>query len=174
MMSCLRTLRRGCIAWGLLALLASPAFAREAVPATPLQFRIIEGRIENAFYQDGPVAAHLLLSSGARPRVLVAFPAGNSGVGVWFEETATPVQWILTGVDADASTPAGALHGIRAQTTVDAERLVITDAVLGSVRVLREYQLGQGYPPETRATPAVTPREVTWERARLDGAPGYR
>lgn len=174
MMSCLGTLRRGRIAWVLLALLAAPAFAREAAPAAPLQFRITEGRIQNAFYQDGPVAAHLLLSSGTRPRVLVAFPAGNSGVGVWFEETATPVQWTLAGVDADASTPAGALHGIRAQTTVDAERLVIAGAVLGSVRVLRDYQLGQGYPPETRATPAVTPREVTWERARLDGAPGYR
>lgn len=158
----------------LLVLLASPLFPVVAKEAPPLAFRITEGRIENAFFQQGPVAAHLLLSSGTRPRVLVAFPAGNSGVGVWFEDAATPVQWMLREVEGDPSQPGPAWHGIRAQATVDADRLVVTDAVLGSVRVLRDYQLGQGYPAETRAAPSVTPHEVTWQRARLDGAPGYR
>jgi hypothetical protein len=158
----------------LLVLLASPLLPALAKDAPPLAFRITEGRIENAFFQQGPVAAHLLLSSGTKPRVLVAFPAGNSGVGVWFEDAAQPVQWTLREIDEDPSQPGPAWHGIRAQATVDADRLVVTDAVLGSVRVLRDYQLGQGYPAETKATPAVTPREVTWERARLDGAPGYR
>lgn len=60
--------------------------------ATPLQLQIAEGDVLNYLHQQGPVAAHLLLSSGTRPRVLVAFPAGNSGVGVWFENTARPVH----------------------------------------------------------------------------------
>ena len=68
-----------------------PTTAR-AQDAAPLQFSIPEGRVENAFYQHGSVAAHLLLSSGEAPRVLVAFPAGNSGVGVWFQNASTPVQ----------------------------------------------------------------------------------
>ena len=160
----------------LLLLLASPllpAIAKETA-TKPLAFRITEGRIENAFFQQGPIAAHLLLSSGTRPRVLVAFPAGNSGVGVWFQTTAKPVQWTLGDVSGDQSTRGSAWHGIRAQATVDADRLVVTDAVLGSVRVLRDYQLGQAYPAETKATQSVTTREVTWQRARLDGAPGYR
>lgn len=160
----------------LLVLLASPlhpAIAKDVV-TKPLAFRITEGRIENAFYQQGPVAAHLLLSSGNKPRVLVAFPAGNSGVGVWFENTEKPVQWTLQDVQGDSSQPSAAWHGIRARTTIDADRLVVTDAVLGSVRVLRDYQLLHSYPAETKATPTVTPRQVTWQRARLDGAPGYR
>ena len=69
-----------------------------AVGATsedPLQFRIAEGQVQNAFYQHGPVAAHLLLSSGHEPRLLFAFPAGNSGVGVWCEKSKRPVNWAL-------------------------------------------------------------------------------
>lgn len=157
----------------LLASPLHPAIAKDAA-TKPLAFRITEGRIENAFYQQGPVAAHLLLSSGNTPRVLVAFPAGNSGVGVWFENTEKPVQWTLQDVQGDPSQPSAAWHGIRAQTTIDADRLVVTDAVLGSVRVLRDYQLLHSYPAETKATPMVTPRQVTWQRARLDGAPGCR
>src|SRR5687768_10282845 len=65
-----------------------------AAPAAPaLTFRIDEGRNINSFLRDGPVAAHLLLRSGHEPRVLVAFPAGNSGVGLWFEETDAPIEW---------------------------------------------------------------------------------
>ena len=70
-----------------LALLLVTVSANAAAPPAPLQFRITEGRVTNAFYQQGPVSAHLLLSAGTQPRVLVAFPAGNSGVGVWFEPT---------------------------------------------------------------------------------------
>ena len=76
-------------------LLSTTALAQDAAP---LQFSITEGRVENAFYQHGAVAAHLLLSSGEAPRVLVAFPAGNSGAGVWFENASTPVQWTLDDV----------------------------------------------------------------------------
>ena len=70
-----------------LVLLLFVAAANAAEPQAPLQFRITEGRILNAFYQQGPVAAHVLLSDGTQPRLLVAFPAGNSGVGLWFENT---------------------------------------------------------------------------------------
>nr|WP_295382405.1 hypothetical protein [Pseudoxanthomonas sp.] len=155
------------------ALFPALAYDRPATTA-PLQFRITEGRIENAFHQDGDIAAHLLLSSGIRPRVLVAFPAGNSGVGVWFEDTAAPVQWTLGEVKGERHRDGGkAWNGIVATARVDAARLVVKDAVLGSVRVLRDYQLGQPYPPETAARPEVTSNAIRWKRNRLDGAPGY-
>lgn len=153
-----------------------PAQALEKAPAAdaPLQFRITEGRIENAFYQDGGIAAHLLLSSGERPRVLVAFPAGNSGVGVWFEDAPSPVQWTLGAVKGRVVTLQGhRWNGIEAQASLVAERLVLKDAVLGSVRVLRDYQLGLPYPEGTGAEPTVSERQVRWRRERLDGAPGY-
>ena len=60
-----------------------PALAKESAPA-PLQFRITEGRISmRSISRPGGCAPAAEL--GHAPRVLVAFPAGNSGVGVWFE-----------------------------------------------------------------------------------------
>lgn len=163
---------------GLAAGPAAGAMARGA--EVPLQFRITEGNIENAFFQDGPIAAHLLLSSGDKPRVLVAFPAGNSGAGVWFEPTDQPVHWALDGVKGQHRMVAGhAWNGIVAEARVSAGRLVLKDAVLGSIRVLRDYQLGQGYAQQVAATPQIvavpqlTERSVHWQRQRLDGAPGY-
>jgi len=158
------------------AIPALPVSAAENQTATdaPLQFRITEGRIENAFYQDGGIAAHLLLSSGERPRVLVAFPAGNSGVGVWFEDTTPPVQWTLGTVKGRIATvQSHRWNGIEAQASLAADRLVLKDAVLGSVRVLRDYQLGLPYPDGTGASPKMSERQVQWRRDRLDGAPGY-
>jgi hypothetical protein len=148
-----------------------------AEPQAPLQFRITEGRVLNAFYQQGPVAAHLLLSSGTQPRLLVAFPAGNSGVGVWFENTQSPVQWTLGEVNAVSRPDASGrpLRGIVAQASVDAP-LVVHDAVLSSVRVLRDYQIERTYPTELRAAQRLTgdgARTIEWSRPRLDGAPGY-
>jgi hypothetical protein len=140
-----------------LALLLVAASANAAAPPAPLQFRITEGRILNAFYQQGPVSAHLLLTAGTQPRVLVAFPAGNSGVGVWFEPTQTPVRWTLGSVKGVSRPDAQgrALHGIEAEATVDAS-LVVRDAVLSSVRVLRDYQINGTYPPEVKIAPSLT------------------
>lgn len=160
-----------------LVLFLIAAAANAAEPQAPLQFRIAEGRVLNAFYQQGPVAAHLLLSSGTQPRLLVAFPAGNSAVGVWFESSPTPVQWTLGEVNALSRQDAKgrALHGIVAEASVDAS-LVVHDAVLSSVRVLRDYQIQRTYPAEVKAAPQRTGDASTtleWSRSRLDGAAGY-
>ena len=159
----------------LLAAAAPAAFAREAPRSdAPLQFRIVEGRVENAFYQDGPVAAHLLLTSGATPRVLVAFPAGNSGVGLWFDDAATPVRWTLDEVKGTHADEDGRrLHGIVADASLAGGPLRLREAVLGSVRVLRDYELLRKFPAETAAALALSERSASWKRARLDGAPGY-
>ncbi len=163
-------LRAGLIS--LLATVIAPAVSC-AADAPPLQFQIKEGRVLNAFYQQGPIAAHLLLSNGLQPRVLVAFPAGNSGVGVWFDAK-TPVEWKLKSV-----TPANrrdekrrALHGIVAEVSASSA-LVLRDAVLGSVRVLRDYQLEGRYPADVKATPKVSGDSIKWSRTRLDGAATY-
>ncbi|WP_430390616.1 hypothetical protein [Dyella sp. 20L07] len=151
-----------------------PALAADQAMPAPLQFRITEGRIQNAFYQDGDIAAHLLLNSGDKPRVLVAFPAGDSGVGVWFEPTDVPVRWTLGGMKGKHRMVDGhAWNGIVADASVAADSLVLKDAVLGSIRVLRDYQLTQRYPSETATAPQLSERSVRWQRNRLDGAPGY-
>lgn len=142
----------------------------------PLRFRITEGTTLNAFHQQGAVAAHLLLNSGTKPRALVAFPAGNSGVGVWFEDTAKPVTWTLGQVESSSQsdTQGRPMQGIVAEANVTVDRLVVRDGVLGSVRVLRDFQLGAAYPGIVATTPQATDRVVTWERPRIDGAAGYR
>ena len=157
-----------------LVLLLVAASANAAAPPAPLQFRITEGRVLNAFYQQGPDAAHLLLSSGTQPRVLVAFPAGNSGVGVWFETTQTPVQWKLDSVKGVSRKDGRGrvLNGIEADASVDA-KLAVRDAVLSSVRVLRDYQINGTYPVEVKIGPETTAKSIEWSRARLDGAAGY-
>lgn len=157
----------------LLLCLAFAACARSGDAAR--QFRIRDGATTNAFYRDGPAAAHLLLNDGAQPRLLVAFPAGNSGVGLWFEGSATPVRWELREVRAAQRPDASGrpLRGIVAEAGASASRLVVRGAVLGSVRVLRDFQLGVAYPPSLAAHAQVEARRVSWSRSRLDGAPGY-
>lgn len=139
-----------------------------------LQFRIQEGNVLNAFHREGSAAAHLLLSDGTEPRILVAFPAGNSGVGVWFERTPAPVRWTLDTIDGASRTDARGrtLHGIRARATVDAP-LVIRDAVLSSIRVLRDYQLERRYPAAVQSRAIVRDDTIEWARPRLDGGAGY-
>ncbi len=159
---------------------AAPAASTAPVPATavaaPLAFRIDEGRIINAFYRQGPIAAHLLLRSGDQPRILVAFPAGNSGVGVWFEQTAGPVEWSLdqapqplTMHDAQGRP----LRGITAVATLNTDTLKLRQAVLSSIRVLRDYESLGKAPAQVLTSSKVEHGALLWTRDRLDGAPGY-
>jgi hypothetical protein len=145
-------------------------------PIHTLAFRIDEGRNINSFVRAGPVAAHLLLRSGNEPRILVAFPAGNSGVGLWFRKTATPVTWTLVDppkpyqtVD-DQHRP---LYGIEFTAEVDVAQLQTRDAVLSSIRVLRDYELQGKAPTEVMTDAIAAGTRVTWKRDRLDGAPGF-
>ena len=51
--------------------------------------------------------------------------------------------------------------------------VVVRDAVLSSVRVLRDYQINGAYPAEVKSAPKITPKTIEWSRPRLDGAAGY-
>jgi hypothetical protein len=150
-----------------------------AVTATEkrLSFDVDEGPNLNSFLRDGPVAAHLLLRSGADPRILIAFPAGNSGVGLWFSHS-TPVSWELIGRPQPliAKDQRGrSLYGMTAEVRLSGTRdLSIKQAVLSSVRVLRDYQALGKFPAEVAADPIMAGNTVTWARDRLDGAAGYR
>lgn len=148
-------------------------------PGAPptLRFQIDEGRNINSFLREGAVAAHLLLRSGTDPRILVAFPAGNSGVGLWFNKSEPPVEWTLASPLLpvnEKDTKGRPLHGIEAEVRVDTGTLNIHEAVLSSVRVLRDYQALGTMPDGVAAKPSVTANRIVWDRSRLDGAPGYR
>src|SRR5271163_1077931 len=126
----------------LLATAALPAVGN-ADSEQRLSFDVSEGANLNSFLREGPVAAHLLLRSGLDPRILVAFPAGNSGVGLWFAHGTVPVTWELLGRPQPLiarDTHGRSLYGMSAQARVNsATTLSIKQAVLSSVRVLRDY-----------------------------------
>lgn len=141
--------------------------------APDLRFAITEGRIQNHFFRDGPVAAHAVLRSGPAPRLVFAFPAGNSGAGLWFREAAS---WRMAApLAATQQRLAGGdlRHGIVAEIEADVASLTVERALTGSVRVLRDYGYGNPIPAEVEAEPAISGNVVRWERRRLDGAPGY-
>ncbi|MDB6008753.1 MAG: hypothetical protein JWL65_1003 [Gammaproteobacteria bacterium] len=152
---------------------AAAAAAQEA----PFHFEVREGRNLNYFLRDGKTAAHLVLRSGQDPRILVAFPAGNGGVGLWFKRQEAAAEWVvdsaptaLVGRDS-AGRP---LYGIRFETSIAAKSLAPKEAVLSSVRVLRDYQSLGTVPGEVVVRPEASGNTLTWARNRLDGAAGYR
>jgi hypothetical protein len=161
----------------LLSAVAVPA-SKNAALDERLAFDVREGSNLNSFLREGPVAAHLLLRSGLDPRILVAFPAGNSGVGLWFGHGTAPVNWELLGrpqplMARDAR--GRPLYGMSADARVNgATTLNIKQAVLSSVRVLRDYQALGTFPTEVATKPIIEGSTITWARDRLDGAAGYR
>jgi hypothetical protein len=157
--------------------LSAAAPAKPAAPPAPLAFTVREGLNINAFTRQGPVAAHLLLRSGKQPRILVAFPAGNSGVALWFARAGQPVAWTLatpprplTQRDAKGRP----LHGIVAEASTDAAELTLDRAVLSNVRVLRDVQAGVPMPDGLDAKLTRGPASLDWARDRLDGKGSYR
>ena len=161
-----------------IAVFVGPMTAAAPQPTAPrLDFEVQEGLNLNRFAREGNVAAHLLLRSGTDPRIVIAFPAGNSGVGLWFVHHADRASFRLRGPPVavhDSDARGRALYGISAQATVEGQDLQIRQAVLSSIRVLRDYQLLGTMPSAVAATPTEHGRTLSWSRDRLDGAAGYR
>ncbi|MBN3841493.1 hypothetical protein [Burkholderia sp. Ac-20349] len=141
-----------------------------------LSFRMDTGGQINAFYRQDNVAAHLLVRSSTKPRLLVVFPAGNSGTGLWFDDTAQPVNWNLDTPPSALSAPdthGRPLYGIGADVSVDTDTLTIRQGVLSNVRFLRDFNGGATIPQQILTAPTVQGSAVQWQRDRIDGAPGY-
>ncbi|MCA8098883.1 glucosidase family protein [Burkholderia contaminans] len=141
-----------------------------------LSFRMDTGGQINAFYRQDNVAAHLLVRSSTKPRLLVVFPAGNSGTGLWFDDTAQPVNWSLDTPPSALSAPdthGRPLYGIGADVSVDTNTLTIRQGVLSNVRFLRDFNGGATIPQQILTAPTVQGSTALWQRDRIDGAPGY-
>jgi hypothetical protein len=161
------------VAW----VLGSAAASAATPAAGRLDFEIKEGLNTNRFLRDGDVAAHIVLRAGTDPRILIAFPAGNSGVGLWFAHQSADAKWTLRGAPAAVhvrDSRGRALNGVAVEAAIAAPDLKIREAVLSSVRVLRDYQALGKLPAELTAGASVQGRTLVWSRDRLDGAAGYR
>ena len=156
----------------LILALAAPALAEE-----PFHYEIGEGLNLNEFLRDGPVSAHMLLRSGREPRFLAVFPAGNSGDGLWFEPVEGDPQWTLDQAPQPVTVQdkqGRPLYGLVAEASLKTPVLTPKQAVLSSVRFLRDYQGKAPIPPELLVAPVRQDTSLTWARDRLDGAAGYR
>ena len=159
------------------ALLPSLSAFSAASSEPPFHFEVQEGRNLNEFLRAGPTAAHLVLRSGENLRVLVAFPAGNSGVGLWFQPQKTAAQWFINSPLKVSNTQDAAgrsLYGVSFDASIALASLAPKQAILSSVRVLRDYEYVGTVPPEVGAHVGVAGNKLTWSRDRLDGAAGYR
>jgi hypothetical protein len=133
---------------------AAPSAPVRAVGLEVLRFDITEGKIENHFYRRGPVAAHVLVTAGREPRLLVAFPAGDAGVALWFEGLAAPARFALDGALEPVEQPDG-MRGVTGRLVSDTPGLRTRLAVLGSVRTI--VRAGHGEPPPPEAAHEVRP-----------------
>jgi hypothetical protein len=164
------------------AALSLPLFAHAGAPAlharaagSPadelLQFDIDEPGVENHFYRRGGVAAHLLASSGSAPRLIVAFPAGNTGMGLWFKADGKPASLgLATGTRVEGLERAGGMRGVRAHLRSDAASLDVGAAVLGNVRTLRDYVTSGGKMlPKEVANHVTRGASLVFRRTSVDG-----
>ncbi len=172
-----KSLCLGFVCAGLLAACNDDDVQSSGTPSNSaaLSFRMDAGGQINAFYRQDKVAAHLLVRSSTKPRLLVVFPAGNSGTGLWFDDVAQPVNWSLDTPPSALSAPdprGRALYGIGADVSVDTDTLTIRQGLLGNVRFLRDFNGGATIPPEIVTAPTVQGSAAQWQRDRIDGAPG--
>ncbi|HJW12901.1 MAG TPA: hypothetical protein VJ598_13980, partial [Albitalea sp.] len=145
-------------------------------PTQVLRHTVVEKPARSVFLRDGPVAAQFLSTDGTAPRLLVAFAAGNSGAAIWFEPGLQAVSWqVLDEPDAvqELDAQGRCLRGIQTRIAADCSRLVVRQALLGSVRVLRDHQFDGRLPPYGVVPPLAGADSVRWQRDRLDGAAGY-
>ena len=152
------------------------ALAPAVATAAPVRLEVTEGRNLNSLLREGATAGHLVLRDGGAARVLFAFPAGNSGAGAWFKPSARPVRWRRLGPVVPVLLHDGRgrlLRGISADVEADAPELTLDRVVLGSVRVLRDYEALHTAPAELDASVRRSGDTLTWSRDRIDGAPGY-
>ncbi len=96
-------------------------------------FTVQDGRTENRVVRDESVAAHVLATSGDAPRLVFAFPAGNMGIGLWFEGPAD-----LAFAEGPTAETRGAMHGVR-MVLKTRSKLRVKKAILASIRALRDY-----------------------------------
>jgi hypothetical protein len=155
----------------LIVIMPTGAAPARSQPGEPLQFSITEGNTENRFYRHGPVAAHLVATSGRAPRLIVAFPAGNTGVGLWFDERAAPVEFAMApGTTLDAVDRPDGMRGIAARVRSNADSLTIRSALLANIRTIRDYIAGgaRTVPAEFVSDVRLGPALV-FHRTTIDG-----
>src|SRR5262249_16926941 len=129
--------------------LSAPAVSRAPSPKLaalrhdrqPVRFRIDQGQNVNEFLQSKELTVHALLRTGSSPRIVVATPAGNSGIGLWFKSPATSSGGLRLESGLEPVEQAGE-KGVSFRVSGPG-RLELKRLVLDSVRSLRAEANGE-------------------------------
>jgi hypothetical protein len=144
------------------------AAAQSAQPEAPLAFALKEGRTDNRFLRSGKVAAHVLVTSGDAPRVVFAFPAGNMGIGLWL---GGPSDLALQGDVTAVERPDG-MRGVTVTVHATGKHLFVKQAILGSIRALRDFghdgKVPPGFEHEVVAKPSFALRRHTLDERWME------
>ncbi|MCX5989094.1 MAG: hypothetical protein NTV35_08715 [Chloroflexi bacterium] len=156
---------------------ASPLDRQDPV-GPPLTFDRTEGRIQHRFLRAHGTAAHVALTSGVAPRIIIAFPAGNRGVllqgRIHNADVALDFDGPLTPLDEETH----GIQGVAVTIITDAPELRFAPAVLGNIRTIRDVGYGARLIPRLRrysiaVTGTASDRALSIERPGLDGRHAY-
>jgi len=141
--------------------------------ACALTFDRVERDIRHRFLRHGPVAAHVALTSGATPRIVVAFPAGNRGVLLSGTTHDVKVALDFGGPIVALDPETDGIRGVLVPVVADALEVRFTHVVLGNIRTIRD--VGYGVLPSARlsryakvVTGPAHDRALAVERGDLD------
>jgi hypothetical protein len=124
------------------------AFLERAEAAAPVdgseskiisRFVIEEGNNVNYFLLSPVVACHVLVTNEANPRILINFPAGNSGVALWFDASNNEnLRLHLVGEPLPGSASANS-QSVQFQVATNRKSILLTSFMLDSVRQIRNF-----------------------------------
>jgi hypothetical protein len=117
--------------------------ARQQFKQKPaLQFSIRDGNMRNWFFKNSKVAVQLVITSG-KPRIIAAFPAGNSGIGLWFKgKTRLKLLSPEAGSNSSGET-------VNFSIETHSKYLILKKIILNNIRILRNA------PPLKDLLPAI-------------------
>jgi len=155
---------------------AEPGDERPNITDADLRFSISEGQSENHFIRQNGISGHLNLRTHPAPRLIVAFPAGNSGAALFFKKTDDDPAWgsvsdiqVIQRADEAGRT----LYGMQADIVIEAKELSLQEADVGSIRFLRRAVDYTSLPPRGKPEVRIDGNRVRFFRERPDEESSY-
>lgn len=149
---------------------------RVAEAGVGLRFSVAEGQSKNHFIRQNGISAHLNLRTNPTPRLIVAFPAGNSGAALFFRNKAEGPAWgSVTNLQTIERTDGRGrtLYGIQADIDIEADTMSVQEADVGSNRFLRQAVDYRSLPPRGEPELRIDGKRVHIARERPDGRSAY-
>ncbi|MEK6774092.1 MAG: hypothetical protein AABY64_09130 [Bdellovibrionota bacterium] len=119
------------------------------------------------------VASHIYMDSLIQPYFFFAFPEGNSGIGLWFKSPSGKAFLQATS-KAQVIQGSQGLHGAEIEMKSGVKTLNVEDSALGSMRFIRDRELGLKIPEEVQTSDVqISDGALIIRRTSLNGLAEY-